>query len=233
MNAFNTAPLPLCIAADDGHRCTRAAVMQRPVALCDAHRIEVALATVPDLLRDQLAEAQRHAVTAAPRADLVATARAAVAADLLNGVHDSVVYFLANGGRVKIGYTTNLRSRLASLTLRNDSVLLVLHGGPDLERALHSHFAEYRDGATEWFELAPAVFRFIAMSHPATATDDAPSTTEGTVSGVSAAHVEAARRWLDADPTLTGTAIGTKLGKSDSYGRRVRRAALPTEMVTS
>ncbi|MFJ4434590.1 hypothetical protein [Streptomyces sp. NPDC088923] len=37
--------------------------------------------------------------------------------------------------------------------------------------------------------------------------------------------VKTARRWLADDPTLTGTAIGTKLGKSDSYGRRVRREA--------
>ncbi|MFF2187261.1 DUF2637 domain-containing protein [Streptomyces sp. NPDC058155] len=39
-------------------------------------------------------------------------------------------------------------------------------------------------------------------------------------------YVEDARAWLRADPTLTGTAIGTKLGTSDAYGRRVRRAAL-------
>jgi hypothetical protein len=222
----NTFPEPICAASDDGHRCTRVAVMQRPVALCHAHRIEIALATVPALLLDQLAGAQQENVTRSPRSDLVATARAAVVADLLHGVHGSVVYFLANGGRVKIGYTTNLKSRLASLALRNDSVLLVLHGGPDLERALHSHFAAYRDGTTEWFELAPEVFRFIAMPHPATAEADGLSAAEGNASGVPAAHIETARRWLAAEPHLTGAAIGTKLGKSDSYGRRVRRAAM-------
>ncbi|MGX9921772.1 hypothetical protein ACWIG4_18180 [Streptomyces sp. NPDC002248] len=37
--------------------------------------------------------------------------------------------------------------------------------------------------------------------------------------------VETARRWLADEPGLTGTAIGTRLGKSDSYGRRVRREA--------
>lgn len=40
------------------------------------------------------------------------------------------------------------------------------------------------------------------------------------------ADVATAYDWLASDPTLTGTQIGTKLGKSDSYGRRVRRAAL-------
>jgi hypothetical protein len=51
--------------------------------------------------------------------------------------------------------------------------------------------------------------------------------------GVAAEHIEAAREWLTTEPELTGTAIGTRLGKSDSYGRRVRRAALLTQMVLS
>ncbi len=40
------------------------------------------------------------------------------------------------------------------------------------------------------------------------------------------AHVERARNWLEREPELTGTAIGSRLGASDSYGRRVKRAAL-------
>ncbi|TXS08098.1 DUF2637 domain-containing protein [Streptomyces sp. adm13(2018)] len=39
-------------------------------------------------------------------------------------------------------------------------------------------------------------------------------------------QVADARNWLAAEPELTGTAIGQRLGKSDTYGRRVRRAAL-------
>ncbi|MFH9728325.1 DUF2637 domain-containing protein [Streptomyces sp. NPDC017254] len=39
-------------------------------------------------------------------------------------------------------------------------------------------------------------------------------------------QVTDARNWLAAEPELTGTAIGQRLGKSDTYGRRVRRAAL-------
>lgn len=155
-----------CIADDEGRRCHRDAVMLRPVALCTAHRIEVALTIVPEVLRDQLAAAQQGAATAPPRLDLTATAHVATLDALLHGVHDSVVYFIANGGRVKIGYTTNLRGRLGSLALRSDSVLLALHGGPELERALHAHFAAYRNGNTEWFELAPEVFRYIAQQRP-------------------------------------------------------------------
>ncbi|MGW0774564.1 hypothetical protein ACWD01_13135 [Streptomyces sp. NPDC002835] len=39
-------------------------------------------------------------------------------------------------------------------------------------------------------------------------------------------QVAEARNWLRREPELTGTAIGQRLGKSDAYGRRVRRAAL-------
>lgn len=41
-------------------------------------------------------------------------------------------------------------------------------------------------------------------------------------------HVQTATAWLTDNPELSGTAIGKKLGTGDSYGRRVRRAALGT-----
>lgn len=40
------------------------------------------------------------------------------------------------------------------------------------------------------------------------------------------AHVDLARGWLTTDPDLSGTDIGKRLGTGDSYGRRVKRAAL-------
>lgn len=41
-------------------------------------------------------------------------------------------------------------------------------------------------------------------------------------------HVRTATGWLTADPGLSGTAIGDRLGTGDSYGRRVKRAATGT-----
>lgn len=155
-----------CAADDDGRTCHRPTVMVRPVPLCAPHKAELALAIVPDLLRDQVAAAHRIAATFGQpdlREDLVAEARAIPYHPFLDGdQHGPIVYFIANGGRVKIGFTTNLKNRLASLALRADGVLLALDGGPDLERALHAHFDAYRDGNSEWFELAPDVFRYIA-----------------------------------------------------------------------
>lgn len=168
---MNTIDNTACAATDEGRPCRRGTVMTTPVALCEPHRLEVALAVVPDLLRGHLVAATSEAAAPAPRMDLVEHA-AGIAHDALltGGTHEPVVYFIANGGRVKIGYTTNLRSRLSSLTLRADNVLLTLVGGPDLERALHARFTGHRQGNSEWFDLAPEVFRYVAGRSTATAS---------------------------------------------------------------
>lgn len=173
---------PTCIADDEGRACHRDAAVLRPVALCHAHRIEIALTVVPDLLRDGLEAALTSVATGvAVRDDLIATATATPVDGLLHGVHDSVVYFIANGGRVKIGYTTNLKSRLSALALRRDAVLLTLQGGPELERALHARFTQYRNGNTEWFELSPEIFHYASARNAA--ADAAPLGQRGVADG--------------------------------------------------
>lgn len=54
------------------------------------------------------------------------------------------------------------------------------------------------------------------------------ATGTGSSSGTAAfeEHVRAARQLLNDDPEMTGTAIAKAIGTGDSYGRRVRRAAL-------
>jgi len=226
---------PTCNADDEGRPCPREAVMLRPIALCHAHRIEVALTVVPELLRDQLDAALRGAATApATRSELVATACPATAGDLLRGVHDSVVYFIANGGRVKIGYTTNLKSRLGSLALRRDAVLLTLQGGPELERALHTHFAAYRNGNTEWFELSPEIFRYIAAPHPSAediATPGADISTRGfgahaaTQSAQKALGVAKTAELFRKNSGLTSAQVAEELSVSPATAKRYLREA--------
>lgn len=233
MNAADRTPI--CNADDEGRPCPREAVMLRPVALCHAHRVEVALTVVPELLREQLDAALRGAATPlATRSDLVATACAATADGLLRGVHDSVVYFIANGGRVKIGYTTNLKSRLGSLALRRDAVLLTLQGGPELERALHTHFAAYRNGNTEWFELSPEIFRYISAPHPSTGgvaarPADAPARGFGahaaTQSAQKALGVAKAAELLRKNPALTSAQVAEELSVSPATAKRYLREA--------
>jgi hypothetical protein len=211
--------------------------MLRPVALCEPHRIEVALGVVPAVLRDQLVVAQQLVTAPAPRLDLIATAGVAPVDALLGGVHDSVVYFLANGGRVKIGYTTNLRSRLGSLALRSDSLLLALHGGPELERALHVRFAAYRNGTTEWFELSPDVFRFISAPHPSAtavaglATDVAEPAADGPSSTDPVSVRRAGRRLNRQSMKNTGRPVAIGVLRAELGLSRRDAAALRREIV--
>ena len=77
-------------------------------------------------------------------------------------VHPPLVYFARNGTRVEIGWSTNLKSRMSSLSLPASAVVLTLDGGPELETALHRRFEAARVKGTEWFEITPALEAFIA-----------------------------------------------------------------------
>lgn len=61
---------------------------------------------------------------------------------------ESVVYYMRVGNRVKIGYSTNLASRIASVM--PEEVLAVEPGGRLLEGVRHRQFAELRV-TREWF----------------------------------------------------------------------------------
>jgi hypothetical protein len=77
--------------------------------------------------------------------------------------HPPVVYFLANGDRVKIGTSTNITGRVSALSLRRSNALLLLDGDHDLENVLHQHFEADRIGRTEWFVLSPRITAYIAQ----------------------------------------------------------------------
>ncbi len=130
--------------------------MVEPVTLCGEHRIQVALSAMPEILRDQLALYARPI---------------AVEKLLWNGSHQSVVYFVQNGSRVKIGFTTNIKGRIGTLSLRTNDVLLTLAGGRDLESALHFRFQEYRVGGTEWFQMSQEVRRYITDKRKSVGTE--------------------------------------------------------------
>jgi hypothetical protein len=164
-----------CLGIEEGAPCTDLATITRPVPLCTHHQMQVAMAIVPEMLASAASLAQRAPV---PVARDTVTHRAASGARVagidLTGTHGARVYFVRNGDRVKIGYTTNLRSRLDALCLRTDAVLLLLGGGKDLEGALHRYFAEHRVPNTEWFRYAPEIKAYISEkldAHEASAAD--------------------------------------------------------------
>lgn len=114
--------------------------------------MQVALTIVPEML-GFAAQVYAHE-------DLCQTAQPVT--PVFQGTHDSIVYFILNGNRVKIGYTTNLIGRVRALAQATDSVILALDGGRELESALHNRFACFRVGSSEWFQYAPDVRAYVA-----------------------------------------------------------------------
>lgn len=78
---------------------------------------------------------------------------------------EPIVYFISSDADlIKIGFTTNLSSRLRSLRTAHPKelrILLVLRGSRDDEQGLHRRFAEHRVGR-EWFKSCRAIEEFIA-----------------------------------------------------------------------
>lgn len=73
---------------------------------------------------------------------------------------DPVVYYLRFGDRIKIGTTTDLRSRLASLP--HDEVLAVERGDRSIESQRHAQFAHLRiTRRGEWFRADPDLLAHI------------------------------------------------------------------------
>ncbi|WP_433701736.1 GIY-YIG nuclease family protein [Nocardiopsis sp. CA-288880] len=199
-----------CIATDDGRPCPRPATLIAPAPLCRAHQIEIALAVIPDVLRDRLGTAVTETIVPPPRAELADAALPVDKDELPDGVHDHVVYFIANGGRVKIGFTTNLFGRLRALSLRRENVLALLSGGPELERALHARFTSFRHGSSEWFELSPEVFHYVAAATQRRSPAAAPSSA---ASVLTSERQELVAKFLEESPGMTGPEIAERLAE--------------------
>lgn len=154
--------------------------LAKPTPLCRSHALQVAEVIVPELIAESLRvlRTRQSPKTLTPEegAALVDGSRALDPRNYLDGAHGPAVYVIENGSRVKIGYTTCLRRRINDLSLRDCNILLLLEGGPTLERALHSRFAACRVERTEWFALTDAVVAFVESKraqlaeHPATTT---------------------------------------------------------------
>jgi hypothetical protein len=73
--------------------------------------------------------------------------------------HPPVVYYMRVGNRVKIGFSTNLTSRISDVM--PEEVLATEPGGPDVERARHRQFADLRV-AREWFRYEGPLVEHVA-----------------------------------------------------------------------
>lgn len=115
-----------------------------PIPLCRRHIIRV-LARSLELTRQSRREhvVSNNAPLPAPIDDAIAEVD-----------HAPVVYYVRFADRVKIGTSTNLRSRLSALP--HDEVLAVEPGGVDVERRRHAQFCADRI-IGEWFDMSDAL----------------------------------------------------------------------------
>lgn len=75
---------------------------------------------------------------------------------------DSWVYYVDLGQHIKIGYTSNLRARLASLRAHPSELLAIEPGGRNVEKARHHMFRAIRLDAREHFAPTPELLTWIA-----------------------------------------------------------------------
>lgn len=81
----------------------------------------------------------------------------------VNSFRRGRVYFIESGGLIKIGFTENLKSRLATLTSDSShpiDTLLVVWGPKSLEAKFHEKFSSTREHG-EWFHKSPELLSFI------------------------------------------------------------------------
>jgi hypothetical protein len=154
-----TCMVPTCIATPE---------IAEPIPLCFAHALEVVSHAMPQVIRT--------AASALPQAPsgvrmLTVSCKKLLAANS----HDPAVYFIQNGGRVKIGTTQNLRRRTSALSLRPENVLLTVYGGADVERELHARFRDLRVGNTEWFRYGAPLVEFIRVRSEGLGSPTTPS----------------------------------------------------------
>jgi hypothetical protein len=115
----------------------------------------------------------------------------------------SLVYYVQTGDRVKIGFTTHLAERMA--TLVPERLLAVERGDPKLERSRHKQFAALRTRG-EWFRYESPLTEHIAGLTDESRPDDLLDTATAAVAfGVQSSTV---RKWVQRgklSPVARGT----------------------------
>lgn len=156
MNHDSTTPAGCAV---DG--CPNNPFMEHLIRLCRNHGIQVSVHVTDALYANALVGSALKPLAEQASDTLITEALIADSSVWSRSSHEPVVYFIANGDRIKIGTTTGVRARVSSLALRKHHALLVLNGGYGLESALHQLFAAERLGNSEWFALSTRLSAFI------------------------------------------------------------------------
>lgn len=156
--AEGTAAFYRCLNAEADTKAARKELERSNAALRNA---EKELAALQEKYDQDMARARRreHSAEATARSDGY-QAGYKDAMEARAAQPDSVVYFLDFGETIKIGYSTNFRSRLKDL--KPKSVFAVIPGHRNKEADLHKQFKEFRQGRSEQFEKSAELLRFVA-----------------------------------------------------------------------
>jgi hypothetical protein len=155
---------------------------------------------------------------------------------LFGKAHAPIVYFLRNGGRVKIGVSQNIKRRVAALSLRPDDVVRAEHGHQEWERALHGRFAALRVDDTEWFELRGALAEHLGLPAEDTLSGlpDAETDTTPDTSGQPDKGPDTASGHDEPEPNSTALASpDTHPDSPDPLSVLAEAAAGPSDLVRS
>ncbi len=74
------------------------------------------------------------------------------------------VYFLKDGDKVKIGFSTKPTARMNSIKTHSKlEFLAIISGGRQRETALHRKFNRFKvEGTREWFHIVPAITKYVS-----------------------------------------------------------------------
>lgn len=161
--------VPACIGQrPDGQRCTYRLVITEPIPLCGQHRAELLRddrftggVYTAQQVRDIRAEADQrvHDVKAEQlRKMRLQQFEWDERAKILQA--QSVVYYISLRDHIKIGYTTNMKSRMTALM--PDAVLATEPGGRDVEKKRHRQFRHLLGTiGSEYFSVHPDLLTHI------------------------------------------------------------------------
>lgn len=153
----------LCCATTDEGECLATSVEGAPVPLCATH-LRVTYAFARDLVEDGWREAARAQLATDRSLATSYESQPLDAAPAPRQRHDeecgTVVYFVRFGDRVKIGFTSDMKARMA--VIPHDEILATIPGGRELEQKLHHRFKLTRLTG-EWFRISPELMHFIGQ----------------------------------------------------------------------
>jgi hypothetical protein len=157
------------IRLPDGRPCSQPVQPDSPLNLCtrhllDAHDWVTSDVGVTDLLPSACAACGSRVGVKYPSGWICAICewRVGDVPDVpVAAVRVDVVYYIRLESRIKIGTSSNPRSRIASLP--HDEVLAFERGTRVREQVRHAQFASHRIRGSEWFESHPALLEHIAL----------------------------------------------------------------------